>query len=110
MLAGLCLGVYVFFVGVKGVDDVLAGRSGALRSRQGRLTCLLGVEQGVHEFFLVSRASVRCLLGVEQGLHDFFISVKGVGDVLAGVEQGIHVFFAGVKDVGDVLAGRESGC
>ena len=24
-LAGLCLGVYVFFVGVKGVDDVLAG-------------------------------------------------------------------------------------
>ena len=67
VLAGLCLGVY-FFVGVKGVDDVLAGRSGALRSRQGRLTCLLGVEQG------------------------------------------IHVFFAGVKDVGDVLAGRGAGC
>ena len=36
VLAGLCLGVYVFFVGVKGVADVLAGRSGALRSRQGR--------------------------------------------------------------------------
>ena len=35
VLAGLCLGVYVF-VGVKGVDDVLAGRSGAFRSRQGR--------------------------------------------------------------------------
>ena len=84
VLAGLCLGVYVFFVGVKGVGDVLAGRSGALRSRQGRLTCLLGVEQGVHEFFLVSRASVTCLLGVEQGLHDFFAGVKDVGDVLAG--------------------------
>ena len=35
-LLGFELGVYVFFVGVKGVDDVLAGRSGALRSRQAR--------------------------------------------------------------------------
>ena len=35
-------------------------------------------------FFLVSRASVTCLLGVEQGLHVFFVGVKGVDDVLAG--------------------------
>ena len=35
-LLGFEQSVYVFFVGVKGVDDVLAGRSGALRSRQGR--------------------------------------------------------------------------
>ena len=77
------------FVGVKDVDDVLAWRSGALRSRQGRLTCLLGVEQG---------------------LHDFFIGVKGVDDVLAGVDQGVEEFFAVVKGVGDVLAGRGAGC
>ena len=33
---------------------------------------------------LVSRASVTCLLGVEQGIHVFFTGVNGVGDVLAG--------------------------
>ena len=48
------------------------------------MTCLLGFEQGVYVFFLVSRASVTCVLGVEQGLHVFFVGVKGVDDVLAG--------------------------
>ena len=33
---------------------------------------------------LVSRTSVTCLLGVEQGIHVFFAGVKGVVDVLAG--------------------------
>ena len=67
--------VYVF-VGVKGVDDVLAGRSGALRSRQGRRSWSWVLR--------LSRASVTCLLGVEHGVDEFFAIVKGVGDVLAG--------------------------
>ena len=97
VLVGLCLGVYVFFVGVKGVDDVLAGRSGALRSRQGRLTCLLGVEQGVHEFFLVSRASVSSSVS------------SRAFDVLAGRGAGCSRVLLGVKGVGDVLARRGAG-
>ena len=71
---------------------------------------MLGVEQGVHEFFLVSSASVTCLLGVEQGLHEFFLVSRASVTCLLGVEQGFHVFFAGVKDVGDVLSGCGSGC
>ena len=85
------------------------------------MTCFLGVEQGVEEFFavvkawsrvftsslLVSRASVTCLLGVELGAEEFAV-VKGVGDVLAGRGAGFFVFF-GVKGVDDVLAGVEQG-
>ena len=41
-LLGFEQGVDVFFFGVKGVDDVLAGRGGALRSRQGRRYVLAG--------------------------------------------------------------------
>ena len=70
------------------------------------VTCLLGFELCVEEFFavvkgvfdvlagrwswvltcssLVSRASLTCLLGVEHGVEEFFAVVKGVGDVLAG--------------------------
>ena len=80
---------FVFFFGVKGVVDVLAGL----------VTCSS----------LVSRASVTCLLGFEQGVDVFFFGVKGVGDVLAGVEQGVEEF-AVVKGVGDVLAGRGAWC
>ena len=61
----------------------LAGRCEALRSRQGRLTCLLGRGAGCS----------RVLLGV-----------KGVGDVLTGR------VLLGVKGVDDVLAGRGAGC
>ena len=53
------------------------------------MTCLLGVEQGLHDFFMVSRASVTCLPDVEQGL-DVSFGVKGVDDVLASVEQGVY--------------------
>ena len=66
-LPGVEHGVDVFFFGVKGVVDVLAGRW-----------------SWVLTFFLVSRASVTCLLGVVHGVEEFFAVVNGVGDVLAG--------------------------
>ena len=93
------LGVDVFFFGVKGVFDVLAGRwswvlTCSLQLSRASVTCLLGFEQCVEEFFavvksvfdvlarrwswvltcsfLVSRASLTCLLGVKQGFVDFF--------------------------------------
>ena len=62
-LLGFEQGVYVFFVGVKGVVDVLAG------------LCL-----GVY-FFVGVRASMTCLLG---RVEELFAVVKGVGDVLGG--------------------------
>ena len=62
-LLGFEQGVDVFFFGVKGVGDVLAGRSGALRSRQGR--------------------RLRACWALELGVDVFFAGVKGVGDVLA---------------------------
>ena len=64
------------------------------------------MEQGVYEFFLVSRASVTCLLCVGQGVDEFFAVVKGVGDVLAERGAGCLRLLLGVKDVCDVLAGR----
>ena len=38
----------------------------------------------MYEFFVEPRASVTCLLGVKQGVVEFFAVVKGVCDVLAG--------------------------
>ena len=46
------------------------------------MTCLLGFEQGVDVFFLVSRASVTCLWALF-GVYLFFVGVKGVDDVRA---------------------------
>ena len=40
----------------------------------------------------VTRASGTCLLGLEQGVDEFFAVVKGVDDVLAGaMEQGVQL-------------------
>ena len=62
-LLGFEQGVDVFFFGVKGVGDVLAGLCLAFTSSS-----------------LVSSASMTCLLDVVE----LFVLVKGVGDVLAG--------------------------
>ena len=61
-LLGFEQGVYVFFVGVKGVVDVLAG------------LCL-----GVYFF-----VGVKGVDDVLAGVVELFVLVKGVGDVLAG--------------------------
>ena len=44
----------------------------------------------MNEFFVEARASVTYLLGVEQGVHVFFV-VKGVDDVLVGRGAGCPV-------------------
>ena len=62
----------MFFFGVKDVGDVLAGCWSRVMTFSS----------------LVSRASVTCLLGVEQGIHVFFAGVKGVGDVLVARGSG----------------------
>ena len=86
VLAGFCLGIY-FFVGVKSVDDVLAE----------------GVEQVVEVvgFWVQGVSDVQGVLGFVW----VFISslAQGVDDVLAGL-LGAYLF-VGVKGVDDVLAG-----
>ena len=71
-LLGVEQGVDVFFFGVKGVVDVLAGRRSWVLTcsflvSRASVMCLLGVEQGVDVFFVGSRASLTCLLGVGAG-------------------------------------------
>ena len=94
------------------------------------LTCLLGFEQCVEEFFavvkgvgdvlvgrwswvltcssLVSRASVTCLLGVSRVLRSSSQLSRASLTCLLGFEQCVEEFFAVVKGVGDVLVGRWS--
>ena len=100
-LLGMEQGFVVLF-GVKGVDDVLAGREAGclwwcvlLRSSRASVTCLLSVLRSssqlsrasvtwlagrgaVGTYSLVSSASMTCLLDVEQG---FYGGVYGDGAV-----------------------------
>ena len=82
-------GVHEFFAGVKGVGDVLAGRgagcSRVLRwcQRRRRHACWAW-SRVLRSSSQLSRASVTCLLGVEQCVEEFFAVVNGVCDVLAG--------------------------
>ena len=81
-------GVDVFFFGVKGVGDVLAG------VEQGVVDFLVGVK-GVGDVLagrwsrvlwsssFPSRASMMCWRSMEQGVVELFAGVKGVRDVLA---------------------------
>ena len=57
------------------------------------VTCLLGVELGVEDYFLVSMALMTCLLGVEHGVEVHFLVSRASMTCLLGVEHGVDVFF-----------------